>query len=99
MRSVGLRKMKNAGQRLAFKEIVRPKRWLGALRRNNAAAKKCDTWRPRLNSGPGPLAHAEGPVTPCDGFAVGDLKACAGGASRTDSNALCGLHGSGGNAF
>src|SRR5262245_56258855 len=87
--------MKDARKRLPFEKIVRPERRLDTFRRNDAAAKESDARSAGLDSCPGPLAHAEGPVTARHRFTISDLQAGAGRPGGTDSNALRRLHRSG----
>src|SRR5215469_1953185 len=81
--------MKNARQRLPFKEIVRPERRDASVRGNYAAAEESHPWPARPDACPSPTAHVKGPIAPRFGFRIADLKACTGGARRRNENAIC----------
>src|SRR5882724_5860855 len=70
--------MKNTGQELALRHVVRPERWHFAVRGSHPAAEKSYSRSARPYACPGPAPHVKCPIAPRNALGISDSQTRAG---------------------
>src|SRR5882724_7053014 len=78
--------MKNTGQELALRHVVRPERWHFAIRGSHPAAEKRYSRSARPYARPGPAPHVKCPIAPRNALGISDSQTRAGSSRGPDSD-------------
>src|SRR5260221_12591901 len=78
--------MKNTGQELAFRHVVRPERGHFAIRGSHPAAEKRYSRSARPYARPGPAPHVKCPIAPRNALGIRDSQTRAGSSRVPDSD-------------
>src|SRR5260221_9988942 len=82
--------MKNTGQKLALRHVVRPERWHFAIRGSHPAAEKRYSRSARSYARPGPAPHVKCPIAPRNALGISDSQTRAGSSRGPDSDRSAG---------